>query len=183
VKVPAKTASFTPKISGTAKVGNTLKATGAPSGWTAKYQWLRDGKAIAKATKVSYKVTAADPGHKLSVKVTVSKSGSTTTAKTSAAKSLAKLKAKITVKLPKAKANKTSKLAITLTVTGQPKPAGKLTITVDGKSKTVSLTASKKGKLSYTLPKLKKGSHKITIKWIGTKEISATSKSATLKVK
>jgi hypothetical protein len=183
VVLPTQTASFTPKISGTAAVGKTLKVTGAPAGWTAKYQWLRDGKAIKNATKASYKVTAADPGHKLSVKVTVSKAGATTTVKTSAAKSLAKLKAKLALKLPKAKAKKTSKLAITLTVAGQPKPAGKLKITVDGKAKTVTLAAAKKGKLSYTLPKLKKGSHKITVKWLGTKEISAISKSTTLKVK
>ncbi|MDR1768590.1 MAG: hypothetical protein LBR32_09235 [Propionibacteriaceae bacterium] len=89
--VKAKTASFTPKAKGTAKQGKTLKAAGLPKGWKAtKYRWLRDGKAIAKATKASYKLTAADVSHKISVRVTVGKSGRTATTKTSAARSVSK---------------------------------------------------------------------------------------------
>ena len=51
-----------------------------------KYQWLRNGKAIKKATKASYKLTAKDKGKKVSVKVTYSKAGLTTVVKKSAAK-------------------------------------------------------------------------------------------------
>mgnify|MGYP003704356425 CR=1 FL=1 len=47
-----------PKISGTAKVGSTL--TAKPGTWTSKttfsYQWYANGKAISKATKVTYKI-------------------------------------------------------------------------------------------------------------------------------
>jgi hypothetical protein len=39
------------------------------------YQWYRSGKAIAKATSKSYKLTEADRGKRISVKVTGSKSG------------------------------------------------------------------------------------------------------------
>ncbi|CUR55354.1 hypothetical protein NOCA1140002 [metagenome] len=51
-----------------------------------KYQWLRNGKAIKKAKKASYKLTAKDKGKKVSVKVTYSKAGLTTVVKTSRAK-------------------------------------------------------------------------------------------------
>ncbi|MCL2787871.1 MAG: GH92 family glycosyl hydrolase, partial [Micrococcales bacterium] len=62
----AKTAK--PKI---VKVGKKLVVkTGA---WSPKpqfaYQWFRNGKAIAKATKATYKIKAADKGAKLKVKV------------------------------------------------------------------------------------------------------------------
>jgi hypothetical protein len=39
---------------------------------TVKYQWLRDGKAISKATKATYTLTAADNGHAISLRITTS---------------------------------------------------------------------------------------------------------------
>jgi ATP-dependent Clp protease adapter protein ClpS len=61
----------TPTVSGTAKVGKTLKAK--PGTWSPKptsysYQWYRDGERIAGATQTSYTLTAADQGHKVTVK-------------------------------------------------------------------------------------------------------------------
>ncbi|MBB4666161.1 protocatechuate 3,4-dioxygenase beta subunit [Microbacterium marinum] len=77
----------TPKISGTAKVGSTL--TAKPGTWTSKttfaYQWYANGKAISKATKVTYKIPKSLAGKKITVKVTGKKSGYASAAKTSAA--------------------------------------------------------------------------------------------------
>lgn len=84
----ALTKTPTPKITGTAAVGKTLKAvagTWAPAKVTLKYQWLRGGKAISKATKSTYKLVKADVGKKISVKVTGSKSHYTSVSKTSKA--------------------------------------------------------------------------------------------------
>ncbi|MDR1851125.1 MAG: hypothetical protein LBR21_00490, partial [Propionibacteriaceae bacterium] len=180
VTVLEKTAVFTPKITGTAKVGKTLTATGAPSGWTVKYQWLRDGKKISKATKSTYKVVSADSGHKLTVRMTATKSGYTKTVKTSAVKSQAKLKATLTLKIPTAKANKSAKVTITVTAPGIKKPNGKVSVKVNGVTKTVNV---KKGKATFKTPKLKKGSYKITVKWMSNAEIKSASKKGTLKVK
>ena len=84
------TASFrtapAPKISGTAKVGRTLKATvGAwsPSGATWTYQWYRDSAKIKGATTSTYKLTKASKSHRITVRVTGRKSGYTTLSKTS----------------------------------------------------------------------------------------------------
>ncbi len=66
----------TPTITGTAAVGQLLKAnSGAwgPSPVTLKYQWYRSSAAIAKATGSSYKVTKADTGRSLTVRVTGTK--------------------------------------------------------------------------------------------------------------
>lgn len=75
-----------PKISGTTKVGKILTAnpgTWSPKPTAVKYQWLRDGKGISKATKATYKLSAADWGKRISVKLTASKPGYTTISKTS----------------------------------------------------------------------------------------------------
>jgi hypothetical protein len=69
-----------PAMTGTARVGSTLKAT--PGAWsqagtTFKYQWLRNrALPIAGATGASYTVTAADTAYSsLSVKVYAAKRG------------------------------------------------------------------------------------------------------------
>lgn len=82
-----------PKIKGTAKVGKKLTAT--KGSWAvpvtvAKYQWLRDGKAIAKATKAKYKLKAKDRGKRIKVRVTVTSPGYAATNATS--KATAKVK-------------------------------------------------------------------------------------------
>lgn len=82
------TATPTPTISGTVRVGQTLTAksgTWLPAPVTLKYQWSRAGKAITGATASSYKLVAADAGKTLTVKVSGAKSGFTTVGKTSAA--------------------------------------------------------------------------------------------------
>ncbi|MDQ6525765.1 hypothetical protein RB608_19270 [Nocardioides sp. LHD-245] len=74
----ALTDSPSVKAKGAVRVGAKLRATTgtwqpAPTG--VRYQWLRDGKPIKKATKASYKVKKADRRHRVSVRVTVSRAG------------------------------------------------------------------------------------------------------------
>jgi len=67
------------------RVGSTVGATVTkPSGVKVKYQWLRSGKAIKKATKIPYVLKAADRGKTISLKVTLSKKGQKTVSRTSA---------------------------------------------------------------------------------------------------
>lgn len=77
-----------PAISGTAAVGKTL--TGRPGTWGPKpvklqYQWLRNGKAIPKATGATYKLAAADAGKRITFRVTGTLGGYTTATQTSGA--------------------------------------------------------------------------------------------------
>ena len=77
----------TPKITGTTRVGSRLTAVPGgwqPSGVALKYQWLRNGAAIPRATAKTYELTASDHGKRISVRVTGSKAGLPTVAKTSA---------------------------------------------------------------------------------------------------
>ncbi len=79
----------TPKISGTAKVGQKL--TARPGAWTTgttlTFQWYANGARITGATKSVYTLTSGQRGTKVKVKVTGRKSGYTTATKTSAATS------------------------------------------------------------------------------------------------
>jgi peptidoglycan hydrolase-like protein with peptidoglycan-binding domain len=82
------TSTPTPKITGTAVVGQTLKVTTgtwAPAPVTLAYQWSRGGTAIKGATASSYAVQAADVGARLTVTVTGTKKGYTAAATTSTA--------------------------------------------------------------------------------------------------
>lgn len=79
-------ASATPKISGTAKVGKTLKVL--VGSWSPKpamtYQWCANGKAISGAKKSSYKIAKKYRGKAITVKVTGKATGYTTLVKASA---------------------------------------------------------------------------------------------------
>lgn len=83
-----------PKITGTVKVGKTLKVklgTWAPkSGTTFSYAWFASGKAIPGATSSKLKLASAQKGTKITVKVTAKKTGYTATTK--ASKATAKVK-------------------------------------------------------------------------------------------
>jgi hypothetical protein len=76
-----------PRIVGTPKVRKVLRVVpGAwsPAGVALSAQWLRNGKAIARATRTAYKLTRKDRGKRISVRVTGRKAGYTTAAVTSA---------------------------------------------------------------------------------------------------
>ena len=187
----ALTSTPAPTISGTAKVGKTLTAkvtAWKPTKVTMTYQWLRDGKAISKATKSTYKLTNADAGKKLSVKVTGTKSGYPTTSKTSKTVTVAKVTSKVAVTVPKSVAkNKQATIKVTVTAPVT-KPTGTITTTVNGKKVSTKLAASAKGKASIKLPKIAKaGSYKVAVKFTpsgDTKKSTTTSSTAskTLKV-
>jgi surface antigen len=84
----ALTSVGAPSVSGTPKLGQTLRAqpgVWAPTPVVLGYQWLRNGVAIPGATASSYTVGNTDPGTSLTVTVTGSKSGYSSAAKTSAA--------------------------------------------------------------------------------------------------
>lgn len=182
---PGKAVGLTAKITGTAKVGKTLKASAGPAGHKTTYEWLRNGEPIDNATKRTYKVAKADAGMKLSVRLTVPKAGHETASKTSAAKSVPKFATTKLTAFSKAKATSRvpAKYAVKLKVKSVAKPTGTIKVTVAGYSKTHKLKASAKGKLKVTLPRLPRGKHKVTFAYSGTKHITAKKKTVKLVVR
>jgi len=113
-------------VSGKAKVGKTLRATGAVAsllGTRASYQWYRGAKAISGATSARRTLVAADKGKRLSVRVTVARAGYTTMTSTSAA--TGKVKAGKLHARKKPKVRGTTRVGTTLKVTkGRFAPSG-----------------------------------------------------------
>jgi len=93
VTIPLLTAGQ-PIISGTAKLGKTLKVkagTWTP-GATLSYQWFANGKAIKKATTAKLTLTKSVKGKKITVKVTGTKTGYLPVVRTSKATAAVKKK-------------------------------------------------------------------------------------------
>ena len=91
VNVLPLTASPTPTITGTAKVGLTLTAvagTWSPAPVNLTYQWSAGGIPIVGATASTYVVVAANIGKSITVKVTGTKLGYITVSKISLATAL-----------------------------------------------------------------------------------------------
>ncbi|MDR2486963.1 MAG: hypothetical protein LBD12_03280, partial [Clostridiales Family XIII bacterium] len=74
-----------PVVTGTAKVGKTLRAKAGSwdVGTKLTWQWYVGGKAVKGATKSTFKPKASDYGKKITVKVTAKKAGYKTAVKTS----------------------------------------------------------------------------------------------------
>jgi hypothetical protein len=80
-----------PSFRGAAEVGRKLRAsrgTWFGAGYTYTVQWLRNGKAIRKATGRSYVLTARDEGTKISLRVVATKPGFPTVRRNSAARAV-----------------------------------------------------------------------------------------------
>lgn len=98
-RAPAKPliAKSAPRISGSARVGNTLRAS--KGAWNAtptsySYQWKRNGKSIPGKTGSSYRPVKSDAGKRISVAVTAKRTGYTSAAKTSRSTAIALYNAK-----------------------------------------------------------------------------------------
>jgi 3',5'-cyclic AMP phosphodiesterase CpdA len=73
---PGSQARFTAGLSGVARVGSTLSATGDwPKDAVLTFRWLRDGQPIHAAESSSYNITQSDLGHRLAVTVTSARMG------------------------------------------------------------------------------------------------------------
>jgi subtilisin family serine protease len=80
-------AASVPQISGTVRVGSTLRALAGSwtSGTQFTYQWYADGAAISGATGFSFTPSATQRGKSLTVQLTGTRTGFTTASRTSAA--------------------------------------------------------------------------------------------------
>ena len=149
-------------ITGTASVGARL--TAKPGTWTGgtklSYQWLADGKAIARATGATFTLTKAQAGKRISVRVTGAKAGHATIAVTSAQTAKVLTAGKVTIAgTAKVKAKLTARpgtwtVGTTLTyqwyangaaITGATKSTFTVAAAQAGKRITVRVTGSRSG--------------------------------------
>ncbi|GAA5031808.1 hypothetical protein GCM10025738_13330 [Microbacterium fluvii] len=167
------TSVSTPKITGSAKVGNKLNAsiTVSPTASTKTYQWYADGKAISGAKSSTYTVKKADAGKKLTVKITVARTGYESVTKTSASTTVAKVFTSVST--PKITGTAKVGKKLTASITVSPKASTKTyQWYVNGKA----ISGAKKS--TYTVKKAdagKKLTVKITVARSGYQSVSKVS--------
>ena len=168
-------ATAPPEVSGIARAGEALQvSTGAwPGTPRYSYQWLRDGRAIPGATGGSYRIAAGDAGHRVSARVTATWSGYAPGTATSATRTVPRLSSKVTATTaPRVTARARALLTVTITVP-LTTATGKVTVT-DGRRKllTKAVRATARGSVTIRLPRLRKGRHVLTVRYLGTPEIA-----------
>ena len=167
-----------PVISGQAKVGRTLTATGGT--WsvlspTLAYQWNRDGAPIANATGSTYVVTGADAGADLTVTVTASKSGFGDGSATSALTAIPKADSDTSARLDKLIVSKSGTVKVRIDVDGQYgiQPTGEVTV-YDGRKVIATGVVGADGKVTITLPKFDRGIHLISVRYGGNDQLGVS---------
>jgi hypothetical protein len=176
------TTTPTPKVTGTATVGQTLTVdtdVWAPAPVALTYQWFRGKTAIKDATGKTYVLQADDVKATITVAVTGTKAGFTTVVKTSAATDAVSSTDQITAGKPKISG--TAVAGKTLTV--KPGTWGPGTVKLSYRWYRSGKSISGAWKTSYKLTSADKGKT-ITIKVTGTRTgYTSASAKASVKVK
>ncbi len=119
-------------------------------------------------------------------KVVFTFTGSDLVAKASASKTITITKAKPSVKAKVLSKKVTPRTKAKVQVTVQAKGlkvSGKVKVTSGKKTLVKSAKLSRSGKVTVSLPKLKKGTHKVKVTFLGNSKIGSGSKTVTIKVK
>jgi len=186
-----------PVVTGQARAGQTLTATPATFSLTpetATGQWYAGATPIAGKTATTLPLDAALVGKAISYRTTATRDGQTlvsasaATAPVAAAATTPVVKASSKVS-GKAKATgKTKKIAkkVTIAITVKTakgvSPAGKVTVTLKGKTKKkVTVKVNAKGKATATFKKVKRGKYTATLKYAGNAKVKASTGKAKFK--
>ena len=172
-----------PSISGTPGLGNGLYAnrgTWANTDYSTKYtyRWQRPTGVwvTAASSSAAHTVTKADIGKWLRVVVTATTTGYTKGTAYSAAVYVPKVPTTISAFLSPSmvKVHTHGKVIVSLYTPRLTGPTGTLKVFIDGhKRVTKTLYAGALGKKSIRLPKLKKGTHKVQVRYLGSKYTKA----------
>jgi surface antigen len=165
-----------PRITGSPSVGAVVTVdpgTYSPAAASVRYQWLRDGKAIAGATGRSRKVSSADVGRRLSAIVTYKASGYTARSVTTADVRKSRATAKLSIG---ATSSTTGKLAVTVRVSASRggRPTGSVSIVEpSGRTRTASVV---KGRAVLTLTGQPAGRQTYRVTYAGSSAVAPTTK-------
>ncbi|GAA4758440.1 hypothetical protein GCM10023350_50250 [Nocardioides endophyticus] len=190
-----------PTIAGKPEVGQTLTATPATFSLTpdapATGQWYAGSDAIAGQTSTTLAVAAAQVGKAISYRTTATRAGQTVTSASTtlgpvtqvtvtpppAPKAKSKVTAKVKATGKTKKIAKKVKITVTVKTTKGISPAGKVKITLKGKTKkTVNAKVNAKGIATVTVKKVKRGKYTATLAYAGNTRVSSAKATTKFKV-
>ena len=165
-----------PKITGTPKIGKTLKAspgTWDPQDVTTAYQWLRDGAPIDGATAQTYTVAAADAGATLSVQVTATAAGTVNAGVAESAGVVVKFTSRTTVTPNRYLGTSSQNYSVTVAVTpsGGDPATGPVTVWVNARTYSGTLVD---GTATIDLGSQKRGIYVVTASYPGADRVEAS---------
>jgi hypothetical protein len=167
-------ATTAPAITGVAAVRETLTSdTGTwqtTSGVNYTYQWFVDGLAVARETGNRYVVRGRDAGHLVTVRVVATADGWASGAATSAPVKVALMKSTTTASTSTPTITQKQRAVINVKVDLADYGVDLGSVQVfDGKKSLakVALKANGDGTVTIRLKKLKKGKHKISVRYLG----------------
>jgi 5'-nucleotidase len=167
-----------PAISGTAQVGRTLTASGGA--WSVAnpslaFQWLRDGVEIPGATANRYRLTVADAGAAITVRVTASAPDTVPGEATSAARTVAKLDSTAIAAASRIFVRAGTPVTVNALVRAPfgVIPTGSVAV-FDGRTQVGEGTVGAGGRVSLTVPGLERGIHLLTLRYLGSAQVTAT---------
>lgn len=168
-------------LSGRARVGSVLTATvrWQQPGVATHHTWLRDGRTITRATGRSYTPSAADVGHRLSVRATGTRAGDLGASSVSARTAVVTRKpATITIKATGGE----RRVALRATVAAPDETIkGTLHVLENGRRKA---TATVRGGVGTVhLAKVTKGLHIYRVDFLGTDRVQKASRSVQVRVR
>lgn len=181
----APVATTAPTVSGTAKVGRTLTASGGAwdvEGVALSYQWLRGGTPVAGATGPSYDLGPVDAGTKVDVVVSAAKADHVTGTATATAGTVAKATTTTRASIVgKAKAGKKATLKVVVSAVGID-PTGAVKVTYAGKTIKPRLVLAG-GKATLKLPAKRAGSYQVKVTYLAATGFTASSRTAKVRVR
>jgi len=144
------------------------------------YRWLRDGVAISGATSATHVVTSADVGSRLAVRVTAHATGYAAAGSASSSSMAHRSKPTVKVALSRTAARTSDRVRVTVIVSapGVKDPAGTVVVTYGHRRHTATLTSSKAGRMTYTLPALAKGRYSVSASFTPTGSTAKATTSA-----
>jgi hypothetical protein len=175
-----------PRITGRSVPGQTL--TAGPGAWDGSpsftYQWFRDGVALGQpSSRATYTVAAADAARRLHVQVVASARDHRPATAVSAPVTVAKAPSTTTVRpsATRTPARKRVALAIAVSTPGITGPGGTVTV-YDSTRRLATLRLPTNGALTYRLPKLTVGRHRVKVVYSGGAQAAGSAAATTLTV-
>ncbi|CAM5779730.1 hypothetical protein [Cellulomonas persica] len=165
-----------PTVSGTARVGETVRVTTgswSPSSVTLSYRWLRDGVAISGASGPAYRLRVLDAHARVSVRVTASRPGFGSVSDVVAFNArVGKVRPDIGATFVRSDDRSRITARVTVAASGVSALTGRIRATVDSRSVWTTLRASAKGKVTLLLPARVKSGDIVHIEFTPTGDTS-----------